>query len=119
MQRFARIVVASATLLTRLGVVFGLSTAMADSALKIAGFADVPPAGPGGRLALPLASGAPPVTSKVQLGNPAVQMPIQITSSTKIESETGSPVTLTDGDRVKMDAVIVGAVLRATKLKLE
>lgn len=93
--------------------------ASADSELKIAGFVDVPPGGPGGTLSLPLGSGATPVTIQIQLGIPAVQVPVQITPSTVIQSETGLPVTLADGDRIIVDAVIAGGVIQATQLELE
>jgi hypothetical protein len=92
--------------------------AAADSAMSIAGFVDVPPLGPGGTLTLPLAPGSPPMTIQIQLGAPALQVPVRITTSTAIE-ETGSPMTLTDGDRVKLDTVIMGGVIQVTRLALE
>jgi hypothetical protein len=45
----------------------------AASVLRIAGFVDVVPA----TLSLPLAHGAAPVTIKVQLGAPAVSVPVR------------------------------------------
>jgi hypothetical protein len=99
-----------------LGVVSWAGLVSADSDLKIAGFVDVPPTGAGGTLDLPLASGDPPVTILVNIGTPAIQVPVQITSSTKIKGK-GNAVTLGDGDRVKVDIEIVGSTIVATKLE--
>lgn len=90
-----------------------------DSELKLAGLADVPPTGPGGALTLPLASGSPPVTLLVSLGEPAILVAVQITPSTAIEAESFLPVTLVDGDRVKIEGLLTGGVLQATKLEIE
>ncbi len=113
----ARTTILSALLMLGLSLVTWPGVAAADSEIKIAGFVDVPPTGPGGTLTLPLAPGAPPVTILVQLGTPPQKISIQVTSSTAIES--GLPVTLTDNDRVKIDAVIAGSVIQATKLELD
>src|SRR5262249_54028777 len=72
----------------------------------------------GGTLSLPLPPGSS-VTIQIQLGTPAVFVPILVTSSTQVEGATSLPATITDGDRVKVDAVIDGSVLRATKLEIE
>jgi hypothetical protein len=85
--------------------------AAADDELKIAGFV----AGLGGPLNLPVAF---PVTIQIQLGIPMVQIPVLITPSTAVKSETGQQV-LTNGDRVKIEAVIAGGAINATELKLE
>jgi hypothetical protein len=115
MGRPSRIAVVSAVVLVTLALLAMPGLASADSGLKIAGFASVP----GGTLDLPLAKGDTPVTIEVELGVPAVSIPILITSSTKIESETGLPVTLTDDDRVKVDAFVAGGVITARKLELD
>ena len=90
-----------------------------NSELKLAGLADVPPTGPGGALTLTLASGSPPVTLLVSLGEPPVLIAVQITPSTAIQAETALPVTLVDGDRVKIEGLLTGGVLQATKLEIE
>jgi hypothetical protein len=115
MRKRARFAAVSAILLLGLSPAFWPGFASADAGLKIAGFVDVP----GSTLNLPLAHGDAPVTIQVKLGIPAVQIPIQITSSTAVVSETGREVTLTDGDRVKIKGMIVDNVIRATKLELE
>ena len=104
-----------------LAAMFGVwsATASADAEMKLAGFADVPPSGAGGTLSLPLAVGATPVTINLTFGVPSLTIPVQITHSTRVESETGLPVTLTDGDRVTVEAVVVQGVLRASELKID
>jgi hypothetical protein len=93
----------------------GAGPAMADeSDIRLKGFAAVP----GSSLALPLPGGAAPVTIDVTFGEPAVTIPVQLTSDTKIKSKSGG-VLLSDGDAVKLRAVVVGSVLRATRLELE
>ena len=91
----------------------------ASSEIKIAGFVDVLPVGPGGLLTLPLAPGAAPVNLSVSVGSPSATVVVQITSATLIETQSGLPVTITDGDRVKLEAAIVGGVLRALTLEVE
>lgn len=59
------------------------------------------------------------MTVLVQLGTPPQLVPVQVTSSTKIKSETGVPLTLVDNDRVKIDAVIAGSIIQATQLELD
>jgi hypothetical protein len=90
-------------------------TVSADAEIKLAGFADVP----GTTLSLPLAPGATPVTVNLKFGVPNLTIPVEITHSTHVESETGLPVTLTDGDRVTVEAVMVQGVLRASRLKVD
>ena len=119
METRARIAGRLTVLLLGLTVGCWPGIAPAASTLKVSGFVDVSPLGPGGTLPLPLAPGTPPATIQVQFGIPAFQATIQITPSTTVESETGRPVTLTDGDRVKVEAVIENGVIRATKLELE
>jgi hypothetical protein len=95
------------------------ATAWADAEMKLAGFADVPPSGTGGTLTLPLPPGATPVTINLTFGVPSLKIPVEITHSTHVESETGLPVTLTDGDRVEVEAVVVQGVLRASRLQID
>ena len=104
-----------------LAVLFGVwsGTASADAEMKLGGFADVLPSGAGGTLSLPLAPGATPVTINLTFGVPSLTIPVEITHSTHVESETGLPVTLTDGDRVTVEAIVVQGVLRASKLKID
>ncbi len=90
-----------------------------DTEIKLAGFADVPPAGAGGTLTLPLAPGSLPVTLIVTFGIPSVQVAVMITPATAIKSESGPPVTLADGDRVKIEAAVVNGSLQAVELELE
>ena len=94
-------------------------TASADAEMQLAGFADVPPSGAGGTLSLPLAAGATPVTINLTFGVPSLTIPVEITHSTHVESETGLPVALTDGDRVTVEAIVVQGVLRASRLKID
>jgi hypothetical protein len=87
---------------------------------KIEGFADVPPLGVfGGSLTLPLSITDPPVTINVNLGIPTISVPVVITPATEIETEEGIPlpITLTDGDSVKVEFDIVGTQLVAEKLE--
>jgi len=91
--------VASLTLLT---VVLG-GAAPASALLKLAGFVDVPPDGAGGTLTLPLAQGASPVTIHVTFGVPGVSIPVEITRTTQIEFDDGLPVTIGDGDRIRVE----------------
>jgi len=109
------------TLVILLAVVFGVwsGTASADAEMRLAGFADVPPSGAGGTLSLPLAPGATPVTINLTFGVPSLTVPVEITHSTHVESETGLPVALTDGDRVTVEAIVVQGVLRASRLKVD
>ena len=104
--------------LTLLAVVLG-GAAPASALLKLAGFVDVPPDGAGGTLALPLAQGASPVTIHITFGVPAVSIPVQITRTTQIEFDDGLPVTLADGDRVRVEAVVNDGVVRAVKLEID
>jgi hypothetical protein len=93
----------------------GAAPAVADdSDIKLKGFAGVP----GSSLTLPLPDGAAPVTIDVTFGIPAVTIPLQITSDTKIKSKSSGSVLLTDGDAVKIRAAVVGSVLRASRLEL-
>ena len=109
------------SLLVLLAVSFGSwsGIAWADAEMKLAGFADVPPSGDGGTLSLPLAPGATPVTINLTFGVPSLKIPVEITHSTHVESETGLPVALTDGDRVTVEAIVVQGVLRASRLKVD
>jgi hypothetical protein len=107
--------VASLTLLT---VVLG-GAAPASALLKLAGFVDVPPDGAGGTLTLPLAQGASPVTIHVTFGVPGVSIPVEITRTTQIEFDDGLPVTIGDGDRIRVEAVVNGGVIRAVKLEID
>lgn len=87
--------------------------ASADEAdLKLKGFADVP----GTSLSLPPAS---TVTINITFGIPSVTIPVQVTPSTKIKSDLGPPVTLADGDSVKVKARVVGNALVASRLEVE
>ena len=87
--------------------------------MTIAGFADVP----GSTLQLPLAAGASPVVINVTFGIPNVTIAVQVTTATKVKSDFGLPVTLTDGDRIQVDmrVVVVGtdSLLRADKIEVE
>lgn len=85
--------------------------------LSMSGIADVP--GAGGTLQLPLAADAAPVTVNITFGIPNVTIPVQVTPKTKIKSDFGLPVTLVDGDRITVDAHVVGADIRADKLQVE
>jgi hypothetical protein len=85
--------------------------------MTIAGFADVP--GTGGTLQLPLAADAAPITINITLGIPSVTIPVQVTAKTKVKSDFGLPVTLVDGDRIKVDAHVVGTALQADKIEVE
>jgi hypothetical protein len=113
--------IAIRALVVLLAVVFGAwsGTASADAEMKLAGFADVPPSGAGGTLSLPLAAGATPVTINLTFGVPSLKVPVEITHSTHVESETGLPVAVTDGDRVTVEAIVVQGVLRASRLKVD
>lgn len=88
--------------------------ASADEAdIKLKGFAaDVP----GSPLSLPTVS---TVTINITFGDPSVTVPVQITPSTQIKSELGPPVTLADGDSLKVKARVVGDALVASKLEVE
>ena len=116
-----RIRAAVHALLVLLAVSFGScpGTASADAEMKLAGLADVPPSGAGGTLSLPLAPGAAPVVINLTFGIPSLSIPVEITHSTHVESETGLPVSLTDGDRVTVEAIVVQGVLRASRLKVD
>jgi hypothetical protein len=89
--------------------------------LSLEGFVDAPPSGAGGSLPLPLAPGAPPVIVTLTFGVPAVQVLVTISPETRIRGETGlpTPITLVDGDRVKIDVRVVGNTLQARRLRLE
>jgi hypothetical protein len=94
--------------------------AYADSEIKLQGFVDVLPAGPGGSLTLPLAPGSSPVIVILSLGIPSVQLEVTITPSTQIEVEEGGlPVTLTDGNLVQLEAVVGSGIIQVTKLEIE
>ncbi len=83
--------------------------------MTIAGFVDVP----GSTLQLPLASGAAPVVINVTLGVPNVTIPIQVTPDTRVKPASAAPLTLVDGDRIQVDARVVGNALRADRIELE
>jgi hypothetical protein len=86
-----------------------------DADVKVEGFLEAPPA-----LTLPLPAGAPPVTALVSLGLPAIQVPFVITETTPVEVEDGlPPVTLVAGDRIEIEARLVGATFQATRVKIE
>lgn len=89
---------------------------LGDSEIKLEGFVDVAPPGPGGSLNLPVAA---PVVVSLSFGIPAVSVPIRITPTTAIESEKGPLATLADGDRVKVKVRVVAGALEAVKLELE
>jgi len=93
--------------------------AAADAEMRLAGFADVPPTGSGGTLSLPLAPGSDPVTIHVTFGVPSLSIPVEISHSTHIDSDDGLPVSLTDGDRIIVEAVVAHGVLKATRLTIE
>jgi hypothetical protein len=114
-----RMTVLSTLVLLGLLVGPGSRMAWADSDMTLAGFADVLPVGAGGTLSLPLPAGSSPVTINVTFGIPSVTIPVQISTSTRIKSDVGLPVTLTDGDRIKVKIVAGTGVLRATKLEIE
>ena len=105
--------------LALLGLIVGLwsGPASADAEMTLAGFADVP--GGGGPLSLPLAPGATPVTINLKFGVPSLTIPVEIVHSTHVESDTGLPVAVTDGDRVTVEASVVQGVLRASRLKVD
>jgi hypothetical protein len=105
--------------LALLGLLLGpwSGTASADAELKLAGIADVP--GSGGTLSLPLPAGASPVTIQVTFGIPNVTIPVEIAHSTHVESVTGLPVTLADGDRITVEAQVVQGVIRASRLQID
>ena len=90
------------------------SLARADSDLKLEGFVSALPTA----LTLPLAPGAPPVTVTLSLGIPAVTLQFKITPGTEIEAQRPLPVTLVNGDRVEVTAVVTAGALVATKLEL-
>jgi hypothetical protein len=84
--------------------------------IKVRGFATVP----GPSLTLPLPDGAAPVTIDMTFGIPAVTIPIQVTSDTKIKTKGKSPViVVADGDALKIRASVVGTALRASRLELQ
>lgn len=100
-------------------LVLGPGLARADEEVELQGIVDVLPQGPGGMLTLPLPAGSPNVTVLLEVGIPAVAIPFTITPSTGIDVEEGSsPVTLVDGDRVTLDAMIVGGTLFAIDLEV-
>ena len=101
------------SILVALTLVFTIwaGSAWADAEMKLAGFADVPDA----TLSLPLDPGATPVTINLKFGVPSLTIPVEIAHSTHIESDTGRPVTITDGDRVTVEANVVQGVLRADR----
>ena len=105
------------SILLALTLVFTIwaGSAWADAEMKLAGFADVPDA----TLSLPLDPGATPVTINLKFGVPSLTIPVEIAHSTHIESDTGRPVTITDGDRVTVEANVVQGVLRAFRLKVD
>ena len=112
---------AARSIVILLALLFGVwvGTASADAEMKLAGFADVPPSGAGGTLSLPLAPGATPVIINLTFGVPTLTIPVEIAHSTHVESDTGLPVTVTDGDRVTVEAIVVQGVLRASRLKVD
>lgn len=103
--------------LALLVLLLGAAPGMAsdDSDIRVRGFADVPAGG----LLLPLPADDPPVTINVTFGIPSLTIPVQITPSTKIKSEFGTPVRLVVGDAVKVKMVLAGNVLRASRLEVE
>jgi uncharacterized protein DUF5666 len=117
-KRVGRLTVV-AVALVGLVLAAGAGLAYAGSDVKVAGLVDVLPVGPGGTLTLPLAPGAAPVFLQIGVGTPSVPVTVQITPATVIKAESGLPVTITDGDRVKAEVVAVGGVLRTLKLEVE
>src|SRR5262245_11983851 len=106
-----RIAVVSA--LMSLALLLGGAAALAsDAEIKVKGFADVP----NSSLVLPLPTGAAPVTIDVTFGVPSVTIPVQITPATKIKRTSNAPISIADGDAIKVEMGVVGDVLRATQL---
>lgn len=118
-MRNTRMVALAMVMTLTLLVVVLAGAAPASALLKLAGFADVPPDGAGGTLTLPLPQGASPVTIHVTFGIPSVSIPVVITRTTQIEFDDGLPVTLADGDRIKVEAVVNNGVIRAVKLEID
>lgn len=109
------------TVVTLVGLLLagGVGLASAGSDVKVAGIADVLPVGPVGTLTLPLAPGAAPVFLQINVGTASVPVTVQITPATLVKAESGLPVTITDGDRVKAEVVAIGGVLRTLKLEVD
>ena len=118
-MRNSRLVTLSTLVSLTLLVVLLGAAAPASALLKLAGFADVSPVGTGGTLTLPLPQGASPVTIHITFGVPSVSIPVEITRTTQIEFDDGLPVTLADGDRIRVEAVVNDGVIRAVKLEIE
>ncbi len=107
------------TLLLGGALLFWPGIVLGDSEVKLSGFVDVPPAGPGGSLTLPLPEGASPVTVFLSIGIPTVVIPVIITPQTEIEAEEGSSVTIVDGDRLEIEAMVVSTSIFALEVEVE
>jgi hypothetical protein len=88
-----------------------------DPELKLEGVVDVAPFGAssGGTLTLPVSA---PTTFKFNFGVPTVQLDVTIDATTQIEAEKPLPLTLVDGDRVRVHLVVVSGHFFATELKV-
>jgi hypothetical protein len=86
--------------------------------MTIAGFVDVPGSGSGATLQLPLPSGASPVVINLTFGIPSVTIPVRVTPNTRVKPAS-DPITLTDGDRIKVDLHVVDQVLQADRIEVE
>src|SRR5262245_56297351 len=81
----------------------------ASDEVKLKGFvANVP----GGHLSLPLEPGAAAVTITLQFGVPVVDVPVRVTPSTVIVPAAATPVPVTNGDRLEVEATVVTGVLQ-------
>jgi hypothetical protein len=109
-----RAVLLSVAILVALVLRPDLGRTEADVNLK--GSVEILPAGPGGTLVLPLPPGAAPVTIQVLLGSPALQLAIVVTANTFAEP---SPLTLVDGDSVKIAGRLAGGAIVATEIERE
>ena len=47
------------------------------------------------------------MTINLKFGVPSLTIPVEIAHSTHVESDTGLPVTVTDGDRITVEAVVI------------
>lgn len=88
----------------------------AEGDVKLKGFVEVPPAGPGGTLTLPLSQGAASVTITVLFGSPPLQLAIVVTPNTFAQP---SSLTLVDGDSVKVTGRLAGGAIIATEVERE
>jgi hypothetical protein len=88
-----------------------------DAELKLEGVVDVAPfgVGSGGTLSVPVAA---PTTFMFNFGVPTVQLAVTIDATTQIEAEKPLPVTLGDGDRVRLHLAVVNGAFFATELKV-